>query len=101
LVESSRAPPDSGFNYALANPSANRVVQFIRSTESNIERVKITKSNLFFLLVLLEFVFFRCIIYLFSFVLRHGKFNFFKDITWMPFSVIYAVVGPNWFKRNK
>ncbi|KAI5576500.1 hypothetical protein POPTR_009G057300v4 [Populus trichocarpa] len=38
LVESSRAPPDSGFNYALANPSANRVVQFIRSTESNIER---------------------------------------------------------------
>jgi hypothetical protein len=33
------------------------------------------------LLVLLEFVFFRCIIYLFSFVLGHGKFNFFKDIT--------------------
>lgn len=38
LVESSRPPSDSGFNYALANPPANRVVQFIRSTESNIER---------------------------------------------------------------
>ncbi|KAG6761058.1 hypothetical protein POTOM_034249 [Populus tomentosa] len=39
LVESSRPPPDSGFNYALANTPANRVVQFIRSTESNIERL--------------------------------------------------------------
>ncbi|KAF9675558.1 hypothetical protein SADUNF_Sadunf09G0044700 [Salix dunnii] len=45
LVDSSRPLPDSGFNYAPSNPSANPVVQFIRSTESNIERVKIAKFN--------------------------------------------------------
>ncbi|KAJ6409172.1 hypothetical protein OIU84_008800 [Salix udensis] len=38
LVDSSRPLPDSGFNYAPSNPSANPVVQFIRSTESTIER---------------------------------------------------------------
>ncbi|CAK7330923.1 unnamed protein product [Dovyalis caffra] len=38
LVESSGPPPDSSFNYSLANSSANPVVHFLRSTESNIER---------------------------------------------------------------
>ncbi|KAG5238438.1 hypothetical protein OIU79_013923 [Salix purpurea] len=38
LVDSSRPLPDSGFKYAPSNPSSNPVVQFIRSTESTIER---------------------------------------------------------------
>ncbi|THG03616.1 hypothetical protein TEA_023449 [Camellia sinensis var. sinensis] len=31
--------PDKGLNYALASPSSNPVVRFVRSTESSIERV--------------------------------------------------------------
>ncbi|OAY44845.1 uncharacterized protein LOC110618543 [Manihot esculenta] len=39
FVESSR-PHDSSFNYAIANPTGgNPFVRFVRSTESNIERV--------------------------------------------------------------
>ncbi|THG00749.1 hypothetical protein TEA_025574 [Camellia sinensis var. sinensis] len=31
--------PDKGLNYALASPSSNPVVRFVRSTESSIERI--------------------------------------------------------------
>ncbi|KAJ7949243.1 putative Structural constituent of ribosome [Quillaja saponaria] len=38
FAESSRSP-NSGFNYALANPNGNPIVRIVRSTESTIERV--------------------------------------------------------------
>ncbi|KAK1563057.1 hypothetical protein Q3G72_021574 [Acer saccharum] len=38
FVESSRQH-DSGFNYALSNPSGDSFVRFMRSTETNIERL--------------------------------------------------------------
>lgn len=50
FVESSR-PHDSSFNYAIANPTGgNPFVRFVRSTESNIERVLIPSVSCLLLL---------------------------------------------------
>lgn len=40
FVETPSRPPESGFNYALANPNGNPLVRFVRSSESSIERVR-------------------------------------------------------------
>ena len=59
VVESSRSH-DSSFNYALDTPSggssSNPVVQFVRSTESNIERVLINSLFMLNLLIILSII---------------------------------------------